>query len=142
VTTAVDRNFDLFSGNFFRNLHKRLILPDHAQLKAGSLLNGVITLLQVTDLGIEARVSDFQLFGHFLLRLQLTVVFPYLQPAPLSHPKRELEEANDDEKADRQPAHNVLAQVVEGFATRVRSGIAQIFLNANQLVVLGNTVRA
>jgi hypothetical protein len=54
--------------------------------KSGTLLDGVVTLLQVADLGVEAGVPDFQLAGYFLLLLQLTVVLPDLQPAPLTQP--------------------------------------------------------
>ena len=55
-----------------------LILPDHAQLKTGTLLNGIVTLFQITDFSIEARIPDFQLRGYFFLLLQLTVVLPNL----------------------------------------------------------------
>ncbi len=85
---------ELFSGNFFRNLDEGFVLFDHAQFEARPLLYGVITLFQVADLGVEARVPDFQLARYILLLLQLTVVLPYLQPAPLAQPKRVLEEAD------------------------------------------------
>lgn len=106
MTTTVDAFFRLFSWNFFRYLNESFILPDHAQLKTGPLLDGIVTLLQIANLGIEARVPDFQLPGHFLLLLQLTVVFPNPQPPSLPQPERVLEEANGSEEADRQPTHH------------------------------------
>jgi hypothetical protein len=132
--------FRLFSGNFFRNLDETFVLLDHPQLKAGTLFNRIVTLFQITDLGIEARIPDFQRARDFLLLLQLTVVLPNLQPAPLTHPERVLEQADDCEEADRQPTHQTLAQVVESFATGIGGGIAEIFLDPQQLVVLGDTV--
>jgi hypothetical protein len=105
VTTAVDAFICRFSGNFFRDLDETFVLTDHAQFEAGALLDGVIALLQVADLGVEARVPDFQLLGHFLLLLQLTVVLPDLQPAALAQPQRVLQQGDEGEEADRQPAH-------------------------------------
>ena len=132
--------FDLFSGNFFRNLNKTFILLDHAQIKAGTFLVGIVTLLQITHLGIKTGITNFKAFGDFLLLRQLTVVFPYSQPASFTQPERVLEEANDSNEANRQPAHSVLAQVVEGFATWIGGGIAEILFDAQQLVVLGDAV--
>ena len=105
MTTAVDALFCLFSGNFFRYLHENFVLPDHAQFKASTFFDRVVTLFQITDFSIKARVPDFQLFRHILLLLQLTVVLPYLQPATLTHPKGVLEQADGCKEADRQPTH-------------------------------------
>ena len=55
----------LIFGNFFRNLNEGFVLLDHAQLETGPFLDGVIALLQIANLGIEARVPDFQLARDF-----------------------------------------------------------------------------
>ena len=60
--------------------------------------------LSAADLGVEAGIPDFQLARDFLLLQQLTVVLPDLQPAALAQPERVLEQCDEGEKGDRQPA--------------------------------------
>jgi hypothetical protein len=86
MTTPFDANSPIIFRELSPGSARRFRPADHAQFETGTLLDGVVTLLQVADLGIEARVPDFQLAGDFLLLLQLTVVLPDLQPAPLTHP--------------------------------------------------------
>ena len=59
-----------------------LVLPDHAQLKTGTLLNGIVTLFQITDFSIEARIPDFQFLGYFFLLLQLKANLQQEQTLP------------------------------------------------------------
>jgi Mg2+/Co2+ transporter CorB len=61
MTTAVDAFILLIFRELFPESARNFVLPDHAQLKTGTLLNGIVTLFQITDLGIEARIPDFQL---------------------------------------------------------------------------------
>ncbi len=67
----------------FRNLEKHLVVLHHPELVAGALLDGLMTLLQVFDLGGERVVSKFQARILRLMRVQLAVHVPDVSQPPL-----------------------------------------------------------
>lgn len=122
------------------HLDEYLVRSHQAELAARSFLDGVKALLQVAYLGFHRRIARLEAAIRLALRLQLAVEVPHSHPATLAEPEGVLQPGDDDQKNERESAH--LPKLIEGLATGVACGFAEIFLDAKQLIVLGQPVRA
>jgi hypothetical protein len=129
------------------DLHKNLVLLDHAEFETGALLDRIVPLLEITHFGIEARVTHLELLVGFLLLLQLPIDIPDPQPAALAQPQRMLQQDNHHQQRNSQPAHRSggrkpggSGEIVEGVTARIAGRVPQILLDPQQLVVLGDAI--
>jgi putative transcriptional regulator len=84
---------------------EHLVLADHAQLGAGPLLDGLGTLLEVTDLGVQRRVARAQVGVVQPLLLDPPVQLPHRLPAALAQPKRVLQRGEQRQQHGGEQLH-------------------------------------
>ena len=130
-----------------RYLHKHFAGFDQTQFIARALLNRLRPRFQVANFRIKAGVTLFKLAVDAALRFQFLVILPDAKPTALAQPQRILQQGNESDQNPRRPAHGLsgrklFAQVVEDITPRIDDGIAQILFDTQQLVVLGDTIRA
>src|SRR5262245_36088505 len=82
-----------------------LVLPNHAELEACTLLHRLEPLLEVADLRIESVVARLQRLVLRLLALQLPLDLPHAEPAALAQPQRILDQHRQHHERDRECAH-------------------------------------
>ena len=127
-----------------RSLHEHLAILDETELKTSALFDGVVARLQITYFCVQRCIALLKFLVDVALARKLAIHVPDAVPTALAEPQRVLQQQDQDSQYQRRPTHGgeLLAQVVEGSATRVTYGIAKILLNAQQLVVLGNPIGA
>jgi len=77
----------------------------------------------------------------------LTVIVPDAEPATLAQPQWILQQGDEDNQHQRRPTHlgakqNLFPDVVESVEAGISHRVAEVFLDAQQLVVLGDAIRA
>jgi hypothetical protein len=139
------------------DLDENFVVLDHAQFEAGTLFNCTGAVFQVADLGRQLGVARLEFFIFLLGGDHLPVEIPGAQPSTLAQPQRILDQQQQGCEAEGYQAHRVdvacaagnfrfrlaailLSQIVKCATSRVACDVAQVFFDAQQLVVLCHTV--
>ena len=125
-------------------LHEYFALFHKAELVARPLLDSFVATFEIAHLRFLRGVTHFQRLIHVTLGGELILHVAHPEPTALAEPQWKLQRDEQDDQHPGGPLHScrLLAQVVEGIEAGVDHGIAQIFFDAQQLVVLGDTVGA
>ena len=115
LTSTLDVGFVRCRGRCIcRKLEKHLVLPDHAQLRAGALLDRLDALLEVPDFGVERFVACFELHIDLALRRDLGVELAQLEPPSFAKPHRILQRDDQQHEDDGEDAHVATATSIGG----------------------------
>ena len=87
------------------DLEEHFVLLDHAKLVARVFLDGLESLLEIADLGVERAVALLQPGVRFLLLQKLALETPYPQPPALPEPKRILQQQYEGGESQRKYSH-------------------------------------
>ena len=127
---------------------KDFAVLQHAELVARALLDRARPFLQVPDFGGESLVARLERRIGAILGRDLLLHLAHVHPAAAAQPQRKLdgdEQRHDDDRnqthRQQRSSNRRLLQVVERVPTRVGRDVAEVFLDPQQLVVLGDPVR-
>ena len=125
-------------------LEQDLVVLDHPELVSRALLDCLVTGLEIAHVGVQRVVSDLELRVGVTLQRDLPVVLADLQPAAFPKPHRVLERDNqrDEDVGENSHDSGSLAEVEERRTAGIARGVAQILLDPQELVVLGDALGA
>ena len=95
-------------------MEEEFTLLDHAQFTAGAFLQGIQSLAQILDLGLQAAVAGLQLLDLRLLGLDLPSQGGDLRQTALPYPEAVLQPAQQQQQNEDQNAHGGSSAVARG----------------------------
>ena len=132
----------------FKHLKENFVVTYHAQFAAGALFDSPKALFEISHFGIERRITRAQPFVGLLLGDDLSIDIPDAHPAALAQPQAVLKGHGkpDQNQGEYASSHrqigsgSVPVELIKGTTTGVGRCIAEILFDAQQLIVLGQTI--